>query len=144
MTAVTRVPVSSTSLQRISVRDYDAKETDSPSQTGSMISSGSSRCEQISEEFKYQRIEDLKVFGPLQGADSCHIMSSAHCRRYQSYNKYDNDKNNRLALSSDMHNFYDGRKLPVPVMNIRVDRVSDTIAVSGRYEVRSRMSLFVV
>ncbi|KAF1326483.1 Crn-like protein, partial [Globisporangium splendens] len=49
---------------------------------------------------------------------------------------YDRDQNNRLALSRDMHGFYDGLSVAVLVMNIFVESVSPSPVKDDRYEVK--------
>ncbi|KAG3145516.1 hypothetical protein PC128_g24203, partial [Phytophthora cactorum] len=99
-------------LRRIYSRHYVSQDTESP-----------------------QRIESEEWFGPVGKAQSCHLMSIEHCQRFESYHKYDNDQNNRLALSAELHDWYDGRTFAVPVMNISVESVSEGPVIGSRYKV---------
>jgi len=122
-------------LQRIFTGDYAPQETESPQDTMSFLSATTSVVDVLTDEFKYQRIENETWFGPLGKAQSCHLMSREHCRKYATYHKYDNDKSNRLALSAEMHGWYDALTVSVPVMNIRVESVSSGPALNDRFEV---------
>jgi hypothetical protein len=135
MTEVSTVSGEARALQRIFTRHYVPQETESPQDTMTSLSANTSIVDVMTDEFKYQRIESEVWFGPLGKAQSCHLMSREHCRRYSSYHKYDNDKSNRLALSSEMHGWYDALTVAVPVMNIRVESVSPRPVVSNRFEV---------
>ncbi|TPX43263.1 hypothetical protein SeLEV6574_g05165 [Synchytrium endobioticum] len=109
-------------LTRVFFRDYVPTESESPQDTMTLIVS-STYIENSTEEFKYQRIEADWVFGPLGKAESCHLISREYCHRYPSYGKYDKDPSNRLALSRDLHGFYDGLNTRIPVMNITVSSI---------------------
>ncbi|KAG3200622.1 hypothetical protein PC128_g4490 [Phytophthora cactorum] len=111
-TSVASISRELSELRRILTRHYVPEDTDSP-----------------------QRIESEEWFGTVGKAQSCHLMSREHCRRYASYHKYDNDQSNRLALTSDMRDWYDGRSFAVPVMNISVESVSEGPVVGSRYKV---------
>lgn len=136
-TSVVQVaPVVSNQLQRIYFKHYVAQESDSPQHTISSLSTTTSIIDVMTEEFRYQRIEAEDCFRSLGKAESCHLMSAAHCRKYTKYHKYDRDPNNRLARSREMHGFYDGLNVAVPVMNIFVESVSSTPVIDDRYEVK--------
>ncbi|KAI9914192.1 hypothetical protein PsorP6_005994 [Peronosclerospora sorghi] len=82
-------------------------QTESSQDTMSSTIPKSSVVDVTTDEFKYQRLEREEVFGPLGRAQSCHLMSREHCRKYSIYQKYDNDKSKRLALSPEIHGWYD-------------------------------------
>lgn len=121
--------------QRIHFTDYVAKDFESPEGTVSQISSTVSVFDCTSDEFKYQRIEDLTIFGPLGKAESAHVMSKKHCRENKRYHPYDRNKSNRLALSRDLHGFYDQLCCNVPLFNIKVNIISEQMVIDDRYEV---------
>ncbi|KAL7996396.1 hypothetical protein Plhal703r1_c39g0136671 [Plasmopara halstedii] len=135
-TSVTQVVQVSCELRRICYEHYDPQATESTQDTMSSISTNTTIVDVMTDEFRFQRIESEKWFGPLGKAQSCHLMSREHCRRYESYHKYDNDKSNRLALSSEMHGWYDALTVSVPVMNIRVESVSPHSVISNRFEIK--------
>ncbi|KAJ8322651.1 hypothetical protein O5D80_008618 [Batrachochytrium dendrobatidis] len=89
--------------ERIYYKDYIPTDSESPQDTQSVITIQFSTFEKTSDEFKYQRIEKLSIFGSMGKAESCHLISDSHCRNYPSYEKYDKDPNNRLAMSMDLH-----------------------------------------
>jgi hypothetical protein len=122
-------------LQRIYFKDYVAMDSESSQDTQSQITTEYSMYEPSSDEFKCQRIEADWVFGPVGKAESCHLMSSAHCKKYSLYQSYDTDKSNRLAMSRDMHGFYDALNSYVPVLNLNMLSVSDAPVLDDRYKV---------
>jgi hypothetical protein len=125
------------------LRDYVASDSDSPQLTLSVISAPRTIYEQTSEEFRFQRIEDIKIFGSLKTAESCHLISRAHCNNYPTtYGRYNNDPNNRLALSRDLHDSYDGRNCIVPLFNIELEHISDNLSNENRYEVKLLIKAF--
>lgn len=128
-------PLPQGNLQRIYFKDYVPMDSESPQDTQSQITTEYSMYEHSSDEFKYQRIEADWVFGPVGKAESCHLMSSAHCKKYSSYQNYDSDKSNRLAMSRDLHGFYDALSSFVPAMNLNVLSVSDAPVLDDRYKV---------
>lgn len=130
---VSREPIE---LCRIFFTHYVAQESDSPQQTISSLSSTTSIIDVMTDEFRYQRIEAEECFGSLGKAESCHLISAAHCREYATFQEYDRDPNNRLALSREMHGFYDGLNVVVPVMNIFFESMSSAPVVIDRYEVK--------
>jgi hypothetical protein len=65
--------------ERIYYKDYIPTESESPQDTQSVITIQFSTFEETSDEFKYQRIEKLSIFGSTGKAESCHLMSSFHC-----------------------------------------------------------------
>ena len=62
-------------------------------------------------------------------------MNAKHCGKYKTDEKYDKDKSNRLALSPDLHGFYDGSNCEIPAVNVKVVSVSDKPVTDGRYKV---------
>lgn len=134
--SVSSIPYSTTTLgKRIYFRDYIPTETESPQDTISQITPVFSTYEISSDEFKYQRIENLSVFGQYGKAESCHLISAEHCRKYESYRKFDNDKSNRLAMSRDMHGWYDELSTSVPLFNVKILSNTKAIVFEDRYEI---------
>ncbi|KAJ3251509.1 hypothetical protein HK103_002377 [Boothiomyces macroporosus] len=56
--------------------------------------------------YKYQRLEADRYL--LARPDRAHIIDKAECDKNSTYQKYRNDENNFLALSKDLHCFFDG------------------------------------
>jgi hypothetical protein len=121
--------------ERIYYNDYIPTESESPQDTQSVITTHFSTFEQTSDEFKYQRIEKLSIFGSTGKAESCHLMSGSHCRKYPSYSQYDKDPNNRLAMSRDLHGWFDGLNTDIPLFYLKVVSISGSVIVEGRYKV---------
>ena len=90
---------------------------------------------------KFQRIEAESFFGGSGKAESCHLMSREHCKKYGSYLKYDNDKSNRLALSREFHGFYDGLNIKIPFVNISVVNISKQKVTGDRYSVTLKITV---
>ncbi len=122
--------------EKIFCSDYIPKDFESPQETPSVITENFSTYEETSDEFKYQRIEKLSVFGTIGKAESCHLMSASHCRNHsQSYGQYDKDPNNRLAMSRDLHGWFDAMNTDIPLFYLKIISISDTPVVEGRYKV---------
>jgi len=122
---------------RIYLKHYIPSDSESPPETQSILTIQFSTFEETSDEFKYQRIEKISgVFGSRGKAESCHLMSGSHCRKFhQSYGKYDNDQNNRLAMSRDLHGWFDHLNTDIPLFYLKVISISDNPIVEGRYKI---------
>ncbi|KAI8914553.1 hypothetical protein EDD86DRAFT_179991, partial [Gorgonomyces haynaldii] len=137
--------VPNTPLRRIYFDHYIPTESESPQESMSQIATEFSYFANTTDEFKYQKIEEYSVFGPLGMAESCHLMSREHCRKYESYRSFDRNPSNRLALSRDMHGFFDGLNTgKLPVVKMSVVSVSPEPVVDGRYEVRIQIKVLTV
>ncbi|EGZ05003.1 hypothetical protein PHYSODRAFT_289287 [Phytophthora sojae] len=122
-------------LRRIFAMHYVPDDTESPQVSMTTFSSNTSIVDVATDEFKYQRIESEEWFGSVGKAQSCHVMSREHCLKYPSYKKYDNDPSNRLALSAEMHEWFDARSYAVPTMKISVESTSEGFVIGNRYKV---------
>lgn len=135
-TQVSRISPAASDLKRIYFTQYRLTESESPQDKLSQISSSiTSFYGNTTDEFKYQRIEAEECFGHLGKAESAHLMSREHCRQFETYRKYDSNKSNRLALSRELHGFYDELNTDVPVINMKVISISDAPVTVGRYRV---------
>ena len=121
--------------KRIFLKDYIPTDSESPQDTQSAITIQFSTFEETSDLFKFQRIERLSIFGSMGKAESCQLMSGSHCRRYPSYSQYDNDPNNRLAMSRDLHGWFDHLNTEIPLFYLKVVSISESVIVAGRYRV---------
>jgi hypothetical protein len=129
--------VSTTSTTQLGARiyytDYIPSDFESPQDTQAVTAIPYSSIERASDEFRFQRISE---FGSRGKAESCHLMSSSHCRKYpESYGKYDKDPNNRLAMSRNLHGWFDGLNTEIPLFYLKVVSISDSVIVEGRYQV---------
>jgi hypothetical protein len=121
---------------RIFFKDYIPTDSESPQDTQSQITEQFSLFDATSDEFKYQRIEKFSIFGTFGKAESCHLISSSHCRNYfQTYGSYDKDSNNRLAMSRDLHGWFDYLTTEIPLFYLKIVSISDTAIVEGRFKV---------
>jgi hypothetical protein len=120
---------------RIYYKDYIPTDSESPQDTQSVTTVNFSTYEETSEVFKYQRIEKLSIFGSLGKAESCHLMSGSHCRTFPSYSQYDKDPNNRMAMSRDLHGWFDHLNSDIPLFYLKVIEISEMPIVAGRYKV---------
>ncbi|GLE09673.1 hypothetical protein PINS_up021444 [Pythium insidiosum] len=88
------------------------------------------------EEFRYQRIEHERYFLPYGKAESCHLVSKKKCKHdKREYSKYNRDPNNRLALSREMHGFYDGLSYQCPIVTMTPGAVEQKQSINDRYKV---------
>ncbi|KAK5672249.1 hypothetical protein QVD99_001353 [Batrachochytrium dendrobatidis] len=121
--------------ERIYYKDYIPTDSESPQDTQSVITIQFSTFEKTSDEFKYQRIEKLSIFGSMGKAESCHLISDSHCRNYPSYSQYDKDPNNRLAMSMDLHGWFVNLSTEIPLFYLKIVSISDSVIVEDRYKV---------
>ena len=134
---------SGSTFKRIFYHHYDPGETTSPLDTLSQISGATSVLDQSRDIFKYQRLEKDSIFGSHYKADSCHIISAAECRNCpEEYGIYDNDDNNRLALSKDVHAWFDGHQVDVPLFDLKVINSSRRPELEGRYRIDLKITSF--
>lgn len=131
--------LSSRISHRIFFEHYIPAESESPQDTISQIRDDLSVYVSSTALFKFQRIEATGVFGPEGKAVGAHLM---HCKNHKSYKKYDNDESNRLALSMDLHAFFDGfnmssgiKNLTLPAISIDYIGGSDEPVTDRRYKV---------
>ncbi|CAK4786473.1 unnamed protein product, partial [Aphanomyces euteiches] len=125
-------------LRRIYFMHYVPQESESPQDTISSISLTSSVTvvDPSTEEFCYQRIEDDRYFLPYGKAESCHLISRKESRDHKrEFAKYDRDPNNRLALSREMHGYYDGLSYEVPIVNMIPGSIEEKPSIDKRYKV---------
>jgi hypothetical protein len=128
---------------RIFVDHYKPEDYDSPQQTLSIISAPLTIYEATTDVFNYQRIEGDHCFLGLVKAEGCHLMSHAHCLKDPTCTKYDKDENNRLALSSLMHDYYDGKNcIEAPLFNLEIVSVSQVPVLNNRYEIQLQVHLY--
>ena len=128
-------------LRRIFYEHYEPQESESPQDTMSSISLSSSVTvlDASTDEFLYQRIEHERYFLPFGNAESCHLVSRKQSRDHKrEFAKYDRDTNNRLALSREMHGYYDGLSYDVPIVNMFPGSVEQNRSIGNRYKVRTQ------
>ncbi|RLN88276.1 hypothetical protein BBJ28_00023164 [Nothophytophthora sp. Chile5] len=128
-------------LRRVYYDHYVAGESESPQQTLSSLSSSSSVTVlgPTTDEFRFQRIEHEQRFLQYVNAESCHLVSRKQSRDHKrEFAKYDRDPNNRLALSRDMHGYYDGLSCEFPIVNMIPGAVEQKPSIGNRYKVRSQ------
>ncbi|KAG1688300.1 hypothetical protein DVH05_003839 [Phytophthora capsici] len=138
VTHVARVNAVSAELQRVFYADYAPEESDSPQNTMSSISltTSVSILDTSTDEFEYQRIEHKHLFIPYGKAESCRLVSRKQSRDHKrEYAKYDRDQNNRLALSREMHGWYDGLNCEFPIVNMRPGSVDKNPSIGNRRKV---------
>jgi hypothetical protein len=126
---------------RIFSSEYDPTENeDSPGQT--TIYSDSyhfSTVDDGSDLFKYQRIESEEVFSSFEKAQSCHLISKAHCRKFPTtYAAME------TALSVAMHGYFDGftQSNKCELFCLSYVGHSETVVVDGRYRVDLLIEVF--
>lgn len=96
-----------------------------------------------SPHFKFQRIESDSVFGIHYKPDSCHLIDKAY---YASNPQEEEDlDNNRIALSSSAHCWFDGRSIDVPLFKLTISTahpISREPVIENRYEVPLLVTAF--
>lgn len=132
-TRVAPVNAVSTELQRVFYGDYVPDDSKSPQNSVSSISltTSVSNLDSSTDEFRFQRIEHEKFFQPYGKAESCHLVS----RKQREFAKYDRDSNSRLALSRDMHGWFDGMSIEVPIVNMLPGSVEENQSIGNRRKV---------
>ncbi|KAG3050369.1 hypothetical protein PI125_g26450 [Phytophthora idaei] len=137
-TRVAAVTAVSTDLHRVFHGDYVPEDSESPQNTISSISltTSVSNLDSSTDEFRFQRIEHEKFFLPYGKAESCHLVSRKQSRDHKrEFAKYDRDPNNRLALSRDMHGWFDGMSIEVPIVNMLPGSVEENQSIGNRRKV---------
>jgi hypothetical protein len=140
-TAISKLDVSLTRTanlvgKQIFATDYNPDYYDSPQDAVSLVSGATSILDSSRPIFKFQRIESNSVFGQHYKADNCHLIDKA----YYASNPHEEDdvENNRLALSSDVHHWFDGRNVDVPLFKLTISTahlISRKPVIENRYEV---------
>ncbi|EGZ11280.1 hypothetical protein PHYSODRAFT_338002 [Phytophthora sojae] len=123
---------------RVFYCDYVPDDSESPQNTVSSISltTSVSNLDPSTDEFRFQRIEDEKFFLPYGKAESCHLVSRKQSRDHKrEFAKYDRDSNNRLALSREMHGWFDGMSIEVPIVNMLPGSVEENQSIGNRRKV---------
>ncbi|CEG35534.1 uncharacterized protein PHALS_11411 [Plasmopara halstedii] len=137
-TRVEQINAVSAGLQRVFHTDYVPDESDSPEKTISSVSltTSVSILDPLTDEFKYQRIEHKNLFIPYGKAESCHLVSKKQSRDHKrKYAKYDRDPNNWLALSREMHGWYEGLNTQLPIVNMLSGSVEKNPSIGNRRKV---------
>ena len=133
---VSLAPTASFVGKQIFATDYNPDDYDSPQNAVSLVSGATSILDSSRPLFKFQRIESDSVFGKHYKADNCHLIDKAN---YASNPQEEEDvENNRLALSSDVHNWFDGRNVDVPLFKLTISTahlISRNPVIENRYEV---------
>lgn len=143
-TAINKLAIIDVSLVRtanvigkqIFANDYSPDDYDSPQDVVSLVSGATSILDSSRPVFQFQRIESDSVFGQHYKAENCHLIDKA----YYASNPHEEDdvENNRLALSSDVHNWFDGRNVDVPLFKLTISTahlISRKPVIENRYEV---------
>ncbi|KAF1795921.1 hypothetical protein GQ600_2998 [Phytophthora cactorum] len=129
-TKVTEVPGEPTELHPVSLFDYAAQTIEFPDGAVSSV------VNQTTDEFKYQRIEDDGVFHHLELACNWCLVTRGSFQQRPYYRRFIWDRSCRLALSREMSGWYYGLSCHVPVMNIRVESISEHPVVEDRFEIK--------
>jgi hypothetical protein len=122
--------------KQIFATDYNPDDYGSPQDAVSLVSGATSILDSSRPLFKFQRIESDSVFGQHYKAENCHLIDKA----YYAGNPQEEDdvENNRLALTSDVHNWFDGRNVDVPLFKLTIPEdhlISRKPVLENRYEV---------
>jgi hypothetical protein len=125
--------------RRIKPNDYKPEDSTSPDDGISLVASSVSILDLNNDFVRFQRIESFELLQhPLISTDKCHLIDKARCAKYITYKKYQNDENNVLSMSQNVHAWFDGRcTYNVPLLKLDYVRHSDqpNASVDNRYEV---------
>jgi len=129
--------------KQIFATDYNPDDSKSPQQAVSLVSGATSILDSSRPLFQFQRIESDSVFGQHYKADNCHLIDKA----YYASNPHEEDdvENNRIALSCDVHCWFDGRNVDVPLFKLTISTahlISRNPVIEGRYEVPLLITAF--
>lgn len=119
--------------------DYNPDDTDSPRNSMSIISGPTTVLDNGRDIWKYQRLESENCF-VLYRAESCHIKDNAFYRANP--DEFDDPVSNRLALTSLMHDFYDGRNAPIPLFKLEIHRVIRGLDNNARHIIILRLTAY--
>ncbi len=120
---------------RIFTHHYIADQSDSPQDVLSIVS-GCTVIRDDSPLFKYQRLERDSEFGGHFRADRAHMIDKSFCDQNEEFSKYNNDENNFLALSSNVHKWFDGINCDLPLFKlVFVEGTRRPITEDNRYMV---------
>lgn len=140
---VSMAPTANVVGKEIFETDYNPDKYDSPQFAVSMISGATTILDSSRPLFIYQRIESDSVFGKHYKADCCHLIDKA----YYEHNPQEEDdiENNRLAMSSDVHHWFDGRNVDIPTFKLTISTshlISRRPVIENRYEVTLLVTAF--
>ena len=102
------------------------RDEDSPPETPRAMS-GVTELYDNSNLFKYQRLEHVNYFRSIYKADRAHLIDKGLCDKGQRFSKFYENENNFLALSKEVHAWFDGLhdvKEKIPFFNLAVKDVS--------------------
>jgi hypothetical protein len=98
----------------------------------------------ISPLFQYQRLEAERYFGAMYKADRAHLIDKPLCEKGKRFAKYQDNENNYLALSKEVHCWFDALSNiygKIPFFNLRISSVAE--ASDPAYAHRYRVDLIV-
>lgn len=105
-----------------------------------MVSGATTILDASTPLFQYQRIEAESWFGQHYKAHSCHLIGRAYINA--NVDEIDDADNNRLALTADVHSWFDGRSVDVPLFNLTILSVDSRRPLSD-FDFRFPVSLLV-
>jgi hypothetical protein len=92
-----------------------------------------------SDLFKYQRLEDEKWFRTCWKAQRAHLIDKTLCEKGKRFAKYGDDENNFIALSNDVHCWFDAIgqvKDGIPFFNLDIKTVAKNPDPSNNFRYR--------
>lgn len=127
----------------ILTRDYKV-DNDSPAETPRDFTGEFTELYDTSDLFKYQRLEDEKWFGSRWKAQRAHLIDKPLCEKGKRFAKYQNNENNFLALSNDVHSWFDALhnvRDGIPFFNLDIKTVAEVADPANDF--RYRVDLLV-
>ena len=113
-------------------------DNDSPPDTPRPLS-GVTELYDTSPLFKYQRLEHERLFGGLYKADRAHLIDKPCCEKGKRFAKFQNNENNFLALSKEVHCWFDALSNvseKIPFFKLLIKHVSSNQDPANEYRYR--------
>jgi hypothetical protein len=113
-------------------------DNDSPPETPRPLS-GVTELYDNSPLFQYQRLEHERFFGGLYKADRAHLIDKPFCEKGKQFAKFQNNENNFLALSKEVHCWFDALANvsdKIPFFKLLIKHVSTSQDPSNDYRYR--------
>ena len=142
-TSLSVEPASDAQLDETILVGHFNPDNDSPPETPRPLS-GVTELYDTSPLFQYQRLEHERFFGGLYKADRAHLIDKPFCEKGKQFSKFQNNENNFLALSKEVHCWFDALSNvheKIPFFKLLIKHVSSNQDPANDY--RYRVSLTV-
>jgi hypothetical protein len=131
-------PVTDAVLDETILVGHFESDKESPPDTPRPLS-GVTELYDTSPLFRYQRIEDERYFGGLYKADRAHLIDKPLCEKGKRFAKFQNNENNFLALSKEVHCWFDALSNVserIPFFKLLIKQISSNQDPANDYRYR--------